>query len=165
MNNKNDEIGLFDFTINNTFENRLKFGAYYENKLLELLDKYDLNFKNVSIDNPMNWYDFLRNDTKTPVILELKSIINTTNENIYLVSHHKIQKYKKLLLKRPNTRFFFIYNQVVLQEEYEFFYHEIDIKKINDDEYFLTTLPDGSRYYEIPKREFKPLIYNLEILN
>ena len=134
-----------DFNLKGNIKNRLLFGAYYERKLLELLDENNLNFKNISVENPMNWYDFLRNDTKIPVILELKSIINTINENIYLVSHYKIQKYKKLLLKRPNTRFFYIYNQVKTQEEYEFFYHEIDIEKINDDEYFLTTLPDGSR--------------------
>ena len=39
------------------------------------------------------------------------------------------------------------------------------IKKINEDEYFITTLPDGSKYYEIPKREFNTFINNLEILN
>jgi len=151
--------------LKNNLSNRLKFGAYYEEILLKLLDENNLNFKNISNENPMYWYDFLRNDTKIPVILELKSIINTTNENIYLVSYHKIQKYKKLLKKRPRTRFFYIYNQVVSQEEYEFFYHEVDIEKINNDEYFITTLPDNSRYYEIPKREFNTLIDNLEILN
>jgi hypothetical protein len=151
--------------LKNNLSNRLKFGAYYENKLLELLNDNNLNFKNVSVEDPMCFYDFLRQDTKTPVILELKSIINTTNKNIHLVSHYKIQKYKKLLLKRSRTRFFYIYNQVVSQEEYEFFYHEIDIEKINDNEYFLTTLPDGSKYYEIPKREFNTLKDNLEILN
>jgi len=151
--------------LKNNINNRLKFGAYYEEILLKLLNENNLNFKNVSVESPMNWYDFLRNDTKIPVIIELKSIINTTNENIYLVSHYKIQKYKKLLLKRPNTRFIYIFNQVKTQKEYEFFYHEIDIKKINEDEYFLTTLPDGSKYFEIPKRYFQTLKNNLEILN
>ena len=160
--NKNE---ILDFNLKNNINNRLKFGAYYENKLLDLFDKNNLNFKNVSVESPMNWYDFLRNDTKIPVIIELKSIINTTNENIYLVSHHKIQKYKKLLLKRPNTRFIYIFNQVKTQEEYEFFYHEIDVKKINNEDFFLTTLPDGSRYFEIPKRYFQTLKNNLEILN
>jgi len=154
-----------DFNLKNNINNRLKFGAYYEEILLKLLNENNLNFKNVSVESPMNWYDFLRNDTKIPVIIELKSIINTTNENIYLVSHYKIQKYKKMLLKRPNTRFIYIFNQVKTQEEYEFFYHEIDIKKINNDEYFLTTLPDGSKYFEIPKRYFQTLKNNLEILN
>jgi hypothetical protein len=163
MNTDKNEI--LDFNLKNNINNRLIFGAYYENKLLELLDKNNLNFKNVSVEDKMCWYDFLRNDTKTPVILELKSIINTTNKNIHLVSHYKIQKYKKMLRKTPHTRFIYIFNQVKTQDEYEFVYNEIDIEKINDDEYFLTTLPDNSRYYEIPKRDFKPLIDNFKILN
>jgi len=158
-------LSILSFDLKNNINNRLKFGAYYEEILLKLLNENNLNFKNVSIEDPTCFYDFLRNDTKTPVILELKSIINTTNENIYLVSYHKIQKYKKLLKKRPLTRFIYIYNQVVSQEEYELFYHEIDIKKINNDEYFITTLPNNSKYYEIPKRYFQTLINNLEILN
>jgi len=154
-----------DFNLKGNINNRLKFGAYYEEILLKLLDENNLNFKNVSVEDPMCFYDFLRQDTKTPVILELKSIINTTNKNIHLVSHYKIQKYKKMLRKTPQTRFIYIFNQVISQEEYEFFYNEIDIEKINNDDYFLTTLPDGSKYYEIPKREFNALIDNLEILN
>ena len=87
-------LSILSFDLKNNLSNRLKFGAYYEEILLKLLDENNLNFKNISNENPMYWYDFLRNDTKIPVILELKSIINTTNENIYLVSYHKIQKYK-----------------------------------------------------------------------
>ena len=132
------------FDLKGNIKNRLIFGAYYENKLLDLFDKNNLNFKNVSVEDKMCFYDFLRQDTKTPVIIELKSIINTTNKNIHLVSYYKIQKYKKMLRKNPQTRFIYIFNQVKTQEEYEFFYNEIDIKKINDDVYFLTTLPDGS---------------------
>jgi len=159
------ENSVLSFDLKNNLKNRLLFGEYYEKKLLELLDENNLNFKNVSVEDPMCFYDFLRQDTKIAVIIELKSIINTTNKNIHLVSHHKIQKYKKMLRKTPQTRFIYIFNQVKTQEEYEFFYNEIDIKKINNDEYFLTALPDGSRYFEIPKREFKRLIDNLEILN
>jgi len=158
-------LNILSLDLKNNLKNRLLFGEYYEKKLLELLDENNLNFKNVSVEDPMCFYDFLRQDTKTPVIIELKSIINTTNKNIHLVSYYKIQKYKKMLRKNPQTRFIYIFNQVKTQEEYEFFYNEIDIKKINDDVYFLTTLPDGSRYFEIPKREFKLLKNNLEILN
>jgi len=166
MNNKNDEIGLFDFTTNNTFENRLKFGLYYEKVLLAFLDKYDLNFKNVSIDKPKSFYDFLRFDIRNkPIILELKSIVNNSNENVFLVSHYKVQKYKKMLIKHPNLRFIYIFNQVVSQYEYQFWYHDIDINKINNDEYFLTQLPSGSKYLEIPKRSFGKLEDCVDLLN
>jgi len=166
MNNDKDNIGLFDFTTNNTFENRLKFGLYYEKVLLAFLDKYDLNFKNVSIDKPKSFYDFLRFDIRNkPIILELKSIVNNSNEDVYLVSQYKVQKYKKMFIKHPNLRFIYVFNQVVSQNDYQLWYHDIDINKVNNDEYFLTTLPSGSKYIEIPKRCFKKIEDCVDLLN
>jgi len=70
------ENSVLSFDLKNNLKNRLLFGEYYEKKLLELLDENNLNFKNVSVEDPMCFYDFLRQDTKTAVIIELKSIIN-----------------------------------------------------------------------------------------
>jgi len=165
MSIQDDEIGLFDFKINNTFANRLKFGLYYETVLLELLNKHNLNFKNTSIDNPTSFYDFMRYDTKNkPIIIELKSIVANSNDNIFLVSQYKINQYKKMLKTNPNLRFIYIFNTVVSKDEYQFWYHDIDIKKIKNDEYFPTQLPDGSKYLEVPLRHFERLEDCLERL-
>jgi hypothetical protein len=136
-------------------EKRIEFGTYWENYLLSKLNDNNLNFKKAV--NKYSFFDFVRKDTSVPVIIEMKSIINTTNEDIFLVSVSKIDSYRKLLIKQPKTRFIFVYNQVVSIDDFQMYYYEIDMKLIDDYEFYITTIQSNqSKYHEVPKRLFKP---------
>lgn len=136
-------------------EKRIEFGTFWEDYLLSNLNIQNLNFKK-SV-NKYSFFDFVRKDTSVPVIIEMKSIINTTNEDIFLVSVSKIESYRKLLIKQPKTRFIFVYNQVVSIDDFQMYYYEIDMKLIDDYEFYITTIQSNqSKYHEVPKRLFKP---------
>ena len=156
-----------DFDISKK-ENRLNIGKHYEGVLLDILNKYNLNFKNVNDKNPFSFYDYIRCDIKNPVILELKTKIifnnNYNNENIYLVSIHKIAKFRKMKMKYTTLRFIYIYCTVSSLKDYIYNFYEIDLNIIDDDTFFITTLPDNQKYYEVPLRFFKSLEQNIEML-
>jgi len=136
-------------------EKRIEFGTYWEDYLLSNLNIQNLNFKKAV--NKYSFFDFIRKDTSVPVIIEMKSIINTTNEDIFLVSVSKIESYRKLLIKQAKTRFIFVYNQVVSIDDFQMYYYEIDMKLIDDYEFYITTIQSNqSKYHEVPKRLFKP---------
>jgi len=136
-----------------TVEKRVQFGTYWEDYLLTKLNDKNLNFKK-SVNNYC-FFDFIRKDTSVPIIIEMKSIINTTNEDIFLVSVSKIESYRKLLIKQPKTRFIFVYNQVVSIDDFQMYYYEIDMTLINDYAFFITTIQSNqTKYHEVPKRLF-----------
>jgi len=146
-------------------KNRIAFGQYFENKLLDYFEKNELNIKCVSLNKPYSWYDYVKISKDCIKIIELKSIQknNKNNSNIYLVSKHKVDNYRRLKKQKyPNLKFYFIYNEVSTQEEYEFFIYKINIDVIDD--YYITTMPDNSQYYEVSRNHFTRLKDNLEML-
>jgi len=144
--------------------NRIVFGSYFEKKLLDYFDENELNIKNVSLNKPYIWYDFIKISKDCIKIIELKSIqqSNKNNSTIYLVSKHKVDKYKKMMKKYNNLEFYYIYNEVSTQNEYEFFIYKIDINTIDD--YYITTMPDNTQYYEINRNNFTRLKDSLTML-
>ena len=115
-------------------KNRIAFGQYFENKLLDYFEKNELNIKCISLNKPYCWYDFIKTSKDSIKIIELKSIQknNTNNSTIYLVSKHKVYKYIKMIKKYPQLEFYFIYNEVSTQDEYEFFIYFIDLNTIDN---------------------------------
>ena len=154
---------ILDFNLK-ILNNRIVFGSYFEKKLLDYFDENELNIKNVSLNKPYIWYDFIKISKDCIKIIELKSIqqSNKNNSNIYLVSKHKVDKYKIMKKKYPNLEFYYIYNEVSSQNEYEFFIYKIDINTIDD--YYITTMPDNTQYYEINRNNFTMLKYSLTML-
>jgi len=144
--------------------NRIAFGSYYEKKLLDYFNKNELNIKNVSLNKPYCWYDFIKISKDCIKIIELKSIqnSNTNNSTIYLVSKHKVDRYKKMMKKYNNLEFYFIYNEVSSQDEYDFFIYKIDIDTI--DNCYITIMPDNTQYYEVLRTDFTMLKDNLQML-
>jgi hypothetical protein len=144
--------------------NRIAFGQYFENKLLEYFDKNNLNIKNISLNKPYCWYDYVKVSKDCIKIIELKSIqtSNKNNSTIYLVSKHKVDKYKIMKKKYSNLEFYFIYNEVSTQDKYDFFIYKIDINAIYN--CYITTMPDNSQYYEVLRTDFLVLKDNLQML-
>ena len=154
---------ILDFNLK-ILSNRIAFGQYFEKKLLDYFDENELNIKNVSLNKPYIWYDFIKISKDCIKIIELKSIqnSNTNNSTIYLVSKHKVDKYKKMKKKYHNLEFYFIYNEVSSQEEYDFFIYKIDLDTI--DEYYLTSMKDNTQYYEVSRTDFTRLKDSLTML-
>jgi len=145
--------------------NRIAFGSYYEKKLLEYFNENELYIKNVSFNKPFCWYDFIKIKGDDEKIIELKSIqqSNTNNDTVYLVAKQKIDNYKRLKKKKYNNlEFYFIFNEVSTQDEYEFFIYKINLDTI--DQYFLTTKKDNTQYYEVLRKDFTRLKDSLEML-
>ena len=155
---------ILDFNLK-ILKNRIAFGSYFENKLLDYFNKNELNIKNVSLNKPYCWYDFIKISKDCIKIIELKSIqqSNKNNSTIYLVSKHKVNNYKRLKKKKYNNlEFYYIYNEVSTQNEYEFFIYKLDINTIDD--YYITTMPDNTQYYEINRNNFTRLKDSLTML-
>ena len=154
---------ILDFNLK-ILSNRIAFGQYFENKLLNYFNKNELNIKNVSLKKPYCWYDFIKISKDCIKIIELKSIqnSNTNNSTIYLVSKHKVDKYKIMKKKYSNLQFYYIYNVVSTQNEYEFFIYKLDINAIYD--CYLTTMPDNTQYYEVSRNNFTRLKDSLTML-
>jgi len=139
-----------------TLEQRIVFGSYWEDYLLTKLNNQQLNFKKAR--DKFSFFDFIRKDTSVPIIIELKSIINTNNADVHLICNKKIKSYKKLLIKQPKTRFIYVYNQVVSIDEFEMTYYEIDMTLLDNFEFYISEMKHTGKYYiEIPKRLFKAL--------
>jgi len=139
-----------------TLEQRIDFGTKWEDYLLTKLNNQQLNFKKAV--NKYSFFDFIRKDTNIPIIIELKSIINNNNEDVYLICNKKIESYKKLLLKQPKTRFIFVYNQVIDNDNFEMFYYEINMTLLDNYEFYISEMKSTGKYYiEVPKRLFKAL--------
>ena len=139
-----------------TLEQRIDFGTFWEDYLLTKLNNQNLNFKKAV--NKYSFFDFIRKDTNIPIIIELKSIINNNNEDVYLICKKKIESYKKLLLNQPKTRFIFVYNQVIDNDNFEMFYYEINMTLLDNYEFYISEMKSTGKYYiEVPKRLFKAL--------
>jgi len=139
-----------------TLEQRIDFGTFWEDYLLTKLNNQNLNFKKAV--NKYSFFDFIRKDTNIPIIIELKSIINNNNEDVYLICNKKIESYKKLLLNQPKTRFIFVYNQVIDNDNFEMFYYEINMTLLDNYEFYISEMKSTGKYYiEVPKRLFKAL--------
>jgi len=67
-------------------------------------------------------------------------------------------------MKYPTLRFIYIYCTASSFKDYIYNFYEIDLNIIDDDIFFITTLPDNQKYYEVPLRYFKPLEQNIEML-
>ena len=67
-------------------------------------------------------------------------------------------------MKYPTLRFIYIYCTTSSLKDYIYNFYEINLDIINDDTFYITTLPDNQKYYEVPLRFFKPLEQNIEML-
>jgi hypothetical protein len=133
-------------------EKRIEFGTYWENYLLTKLNDKNLNFKKAV--NKYSFFDFIRKDTNIPIIIEL----NNNNEDVYLICNKKIESYRKLLLQQPKTRFIYVYNQVIDNDNFEMTYYEINMKLLDNYEFYISEMKHTGKYYiEVPKRLFTAL--------
>jgi len=157
-------IGLSDTS---TINGRIMQGDKYENILDTLLKNNNLNFVNINNEKKYSYYDFLNRNKDFPIILEIKSKKvegDKNNNNINLVSCHKIECFRKSKLKYKTLRFFYIYCYIDPYNNHTFAIYEIKLDEIDEDIFFKTYMKDKQSYLEIPLRYFVSLEENINIL-
>lgn len=143
---------LYDTTIK---EHKDYIGNYYEIKLFNYFLNNNINIKHISENDKYSSYDFIMRYNKKNYIVELKSRLgNIRNHNIEFISYSKINNYKIILKKNPNTNFIFIFNHIDNENEYNFFYYEVNFDFIEKLE---LKLIKESYAYILPIENIKPI--------
>ena len=141
-------------------EDRRFIGLYFENKFYDFLIKNNLKYHYISNENPFLPFDFIKKKNGNLKILELKTRLkNITTHSSALIDYEKIQKYKKIQQKHPNSNFFFVFNYVDVDNE--FYYYKIDFNFLENLDIKMIF---NKKTYILPIEYLKKLSDNLEIL-
>jgi len=157
---KQNEITIKGNVLNTSIEeHRQLLGNYGEILLSNFFIKYNLKFKYMNDDNKYSRYDFKLELNDNLYIIELKTRIGHIDKhNIEILDYNKVHHYLYLKKVNNNIKFkiIFIFNHIEGDDNYNFYYYEID--DINEFEN-ITFLNDKfkNKFYELPIRYLKPI--------
>jgi hypothetical protein len=142
-------------------EHRKILGDYGELLLNSLLIKNNIRFDDMNLKNKFSRFDYLIKDKNDkPYIIELKTRIgNLNNHSIEILDYNKIQHYlylKENIRDYNDVKIIFIFNHIETEENYKFYYYEI-----NDYKEFLNISFLNSKFenkiFELPIKYLKPI--------
>lgn len=158
-------IQINNITYNtNNYEDRKNIGLSQEIIFHNFLKENEIIYKHISEEMPYNSFDFIKIDEKTRKIVELKTRLkNISYHNVAYIDYNKIENYKRILKQYPNTKFYFVFNHLNLEDATnEFYIYEVDFKELPKISFIINIF--DKKTFELPIKHLIPLKDNLNLL-